>query len=248
MQQQMFDFAQSHLVDSWDRLDRFVVGSNQVALQLLTGWLDDARGQHAYLFGGKHSGCTRLLHASCRRVLEDGRIAAVIDSPRALLDGEQIALLDRNHLLVLDNLDQLDSMNRSANSPTNQCEAIEEALYELFDRAQDQHCALLFAAHAPISELRILLPDLRTRLSSCLQIGLRPLDDYGLEQLAEQLLLECGVSQVPPGLGRMVLTYCRRDSANVVSFIRKMQSASLYEKKPVNVPFVRKYLQQLDVL
>ena len=232
MQQQIFDFARSHLAESWDRLDRFIAGHNAPVLRMLNDWLDDPHNQHAYLFGGKLSGCTRLLHACCRHLLEQGHGAAVIDSPLALLNGEQLALVERNHLLAIDGLELLGVSSAPGCPPERKAE-IEEALYELYDRARDTRCALLFAGHAPVSGLSIGLKDLRTRMTSCLQLALRPLKDEGLEQLAEQLLREYGVTHVPQGLGRLVLTYCTRDSANVVGFIRTIHLVSLNEHKPI---------------
>ena len=246
MQQEIFDFARDHLLSSWDRFNTFVAEDNTLTLKLLTGWLDQTKTRHAYLFGARLSGCTRLLHASCRQVLEQGSKAALLESPLDLLNQDYIPLVDNNHLLAIDCMEILGTQTAPTRMPAQQKTKIEESLYEIYDRALDSQCGVLLAAHAPVNMLDIRLKDLRTRITSCLQLALRPLNDYGLERLAEQLLCECGVQHVPSGLGKLILTYCTRDSANVVHFIRTMQEASLAQRKPISVAFVRQHLRQLD--
>lgn len=233
MQQLVFNFTLTHKRDNYHHIAYFVAGQNDGILGLFREWLASDQG-HAYVFGAHLSGCSRLLRAACHARLLAGEKVAHLTNTFDLMDALATDMASNHQLIAVDNLECVSGI------ASNQ-----ELLYELFDRAADKHCKLLFGAHLPYTQLDCDLPDLRTRLASCLQIGLQPLEDEALVQLAEQLLKECGIAQLPTGIGELVIERIQRDSASLVATIRTMQRQSITQKKPITLEFVRRYLRML---
>ncbi|MCU0833476.1 MAG: DnaA regulatory inactivator Hda [Chromatiaceae bacterium] len=131
----------------------YLPGPNGEALAAIADWAAGRGDPFLYLFGASGSGKTHLLQAACCEAARRGRRALYLPldhaglTPAALEDLEQV-----DHL-------GLDAIQTRAGDP-----AWEQALFGAYNRLRDTGRRLLVAAHVPLAELPIALPDLRSRL------------------------------------------------------------------------------------
>ncbi|HEY1075416.1 MAG TPA: DnaA regulatory inactivator Hda [Fontimonas sp.] len=119
------------------------------------------------------------------------------------------------------------------------------ALLRLLDRLRgDQRRVALTAGSTP-EHLTVARPDLRTRLSQCLVMGLKPLDD---EQRAELLRLRAsqrGLS-IPDEVVRWLLNTQARDTGNLLEILDTLDRAALTAKRRLTLPLAQAALGSAD--
>lgn len=217
---------------SHQRLDAFWPGNNEAALREIEALAVDPAREWVFLHGITGTGKSHLLIGACRAVIESGRSARYLSltqlpDPRA----EAIAGIDAGGLVAIDDLHVV-AGDRDA----------ERALFDLFNRATDTSAQMLFAAAGPPSELGIGLADLVSRLASCTQRALRPLDDSGrrgmLRLLAGRLGLRLDDEVLDWWFARQP-----RDPASLVALLRRIDRAALAAQRRVTIPFLRELLR-----
>ncbi|HET9818135.1 MAG TPA: DnaA regulatory inactivator Hda [Rhodanobacteraceae bacterium] len=220
---------------SHQRLDAFWPGNNDAALREVAALAVDPARAWVFLHGITGTGKSHLLIGACRAVIETGRSArylslAQVPDPRA----EAIAGIDAVGLVAIDDLNVV-AGDRAA----------ERALFDLFNRVKDTSAQMLFAAAGPPSELGIGLADLVSRLASCTQGALHPLDDTGRRGMLRLLAGRMGLR-----LDDEVLDWwfarLPRDPASLVALLRRIDRAALAAQRRVTVPFLRELLAAPD--
>ena len=178
-------------------------------------------------------GKTHLLHACCRDAHRAGLSVSYLPL-RLMRDygGEMLDGLEDQDLVCLDDLDAVAGDA-----------AWEQALFGLFNRLRDAGHGLIVTAQMPPDALPVLLPDLQTRLSWGLTLLLRPLADAdklsALSLRAKQLGLD-----IPPAVGRFLLSNHRRDLPGLLELIGQLDIATLAAKRKLTIPFLKTFLEK----
>lgn len=203
--------------------------------ELLHQLAEQAAGHQAliYLHGPSASGKSHLLLGQCAALQASGQqIAYLPCREHAELHP---AMLDNLETLDLIAIDDVDAIAGQADW--------EQALFHLFNRARESGTRLLFSAQGPSMESAIALPDLRSRLAWGLNLGIRPLDDAGRQQLIRQLASKRGLD-MPEAVARYLVERQARGHAELLALIDKLDKASLREQRRLSIPFVREQLSQ----
>jgi DnaA family protein len=213
------------------RFESFLTGQNGVAIDLLRGAAAEPAASWLYVAASSGSGRTHLLIAACSAANDAGRTAqyfsmAALQSPRAAA----IRGFGGSDLLAIDDLDAI------AGEPE-----AEHALFDLYNRCRAERSNLVFAASAPPTQIGIGLPDLVSRLSSCTQVLLKPLDETARRELLRERALARGI-ELDDGVIDWLFARARRDLGSLFDALDRIDRASLAAQRRVTVPFLRTLL------
>ncbi len=195
-----------------------------------------ARGQgepFIYLWGRTGLGKTHLLHACCRGAHRAGLavsfvpLRALQEYGGAVLDG-----LEEQALVCLDDLDAVAGD-----------EHWESALFDLFNHLRDAGRGFIVSAQVPPGELSLVLPDIKTRLAWGLTLMLREFSDAD-KIAALTLRARLRGLQLPPPVGRFLLSNCRRDLPGLMDLLDQLDRATLAAKRKLTIPFLKSFLAE----
>jgi len=212
------------------RFETFVAGDSGAALALVRA---AALGAPTWIFlaGPVASGKSHLLLGACAEASAGGRHAQYLSL--ASMSGERavgIRALGGSNLLALDDLHDVAGDNNA-----------EHALFDLYNRCKVENSTLLFAANAPPGQLGIGLPDLVSRLSSCTQALLKPLDDTARREAVRQRAHARGLVLDDTVLD-WLFAHTARDLGSLTALVERIDRAALAAQRRVTVPFLRKLL------
>lgn len=182
--------------------------------------------QPVLLYGPRGSGRTHLLQAACR--LHGGAYLSLAEAAAFgpdILDGYAAA-----PGLYLDDID---------NVLAERAWCI--ALLRLTDALRASGRRFALSADAGPERLDIALGDLRTRLSQCLVLGLRPLDDAQRAQLLQLRAQKRGLD-LPAEVIRWLLNTQARDVASLLDALDVLDRGSLTAKRRVTLPLAQALL------
>ncbi len=222
-----FFFAPEH------GFDEYYPGGNAEAVEHLRRAAQGQDQPLVFLWGEAGVGKTHLLHACCRDAHRAGRYVSYLPL-RLVRDfgGEILDGLEDQDLVCLDDLEAVAGDA-----------AWEQALFGLFNRLRDAGRGLVVTAQTPPDGVPIQLPDLKTRLTWGLTLMLRPLADadklVALSLRAKQLGLD-----VPPAVGRFLLSNYRRDLPGLLELVGQLDSATLAAKRKLTIPFLKTFLEK----
>jgi len=229
--------AQLPLALRWPRRQRFEqfhAGANAAAVAAVQVLAGEADAPWIYLYGAPGSGRSHLLVAACQAAQAAGRVVQYL--PLSTLGDRAAALrgVVGSELLALDDLGAI-AGDRDA----------EHALFDLYNRARAEGSALLFAADAPPSQLKLTLPDLRSRLGACTQFALKPLDDDERRAVLKAQATARGIQLDDSVLDWLFSRYAR-DLGALLELLDRLDQASLAAQRRITVPFLRNFLRQAD--
>jgi DnaA family protein len=213
------------------RFDSFVTGpANETALAFAraaaagaTPWI--------YFTGSAGSGRSHLLLAACADASARNRHAQYVSLARLAGEADAaIRALGGSDLLALDDVDAI-----AGNA------AAEHALFDLYNRSKMEKSTLLFAASAPPAQLGIGLPDLVSRLSSCTQATLKPLDDAARREAVRQRAQARGLI-LDDAVLDWLFAHTARDLGSQTALLERIDRAALAARRRVTVAFLRKLL------
>jgi DnaA family protein len=195
-----------------------------------------ARGEgepFIYLWGEAGLGKTHLLHACCREAHRAGLtvsyvpLRAVREYGGNVLDG-----LEEQDLVCLDDLETVAGD-----------ESWEQALFDLFNRLRDERHGFIISARTLPGELPVVLPDLKTRFSWGLTLLLRDFSDAD-KIAALSLRARLRGLELPPAVGRFLLSNCRRDLPGLMELLEQLDRATLAAKRKLTIPFIKNFLAE----
>ncbi|SMF94659.1 regulatory inactivation of DnaA Hda protein [Methylomagnum ishizawai] len=211
--------------------EQFHAGVNAEQVRHLQRTATGAGESLIFLWGEPGSGKTHLLNACCRTACQLQRtvsylpLGVVRDYGPEMLEG-----LEHMDLVCLDDLEQIAGDA-----------AWEEALFELFNRLRDLGRDLIATASAPPARSPIRLPDLKTRFGWGLTLRLQALRDE--DKLAVLALYARSLGlDLPPQVGRFLLTHHRRDPQTLRALLERLDQASLAAQHKLTIPFVKRFL------
>jgi len=213
------------------RFDSFVTGEgNETALALARG---AAQGESAWIYfaGPPGSGKSHLLLAACAEASARDRHAQYVSLAK-LAGGQEAAIrsLGGSDLLALDDIGAIAGSAQA-----------EHALFDLYNRCKVEKSTLLFAAGAPPAQLGIGLPDLVSRLSSCTQATLKPLDDAARREAVRRRAQARGLD-LDEAVLDWLFAHTARDLGSQTELLERIDRAALAAQRRVTVPFLRNLL------
>ena len=204
-----------------------ITTANRLTVNSLRQSVQDAGWHFTYLWGGAGSGRTHLLLAA--NALAGGVYLPLRDLQHsvpssALLDLEfnGLVLLDDLHLVIGD-------------------DGWERAIFDLFNRCLWQECALVVSADRAAASLSTRLPDLQSRLNSGLSLHVREPDDDDKSLILRDRAAARGM-RLSEEAAKFILARAGRDLGSLMHVLERLETASLQEKKPLSLPFLKRVL------
>jgi DnaA family protein len=210
--------------------DSYYEGPNQEPVALLKLSLEGRGERILYLWGGSGAGKTHLLQAACRRLSDGGRASGFVPLADRALDP---AILEGLHHLPLLCLDDLQACAGRVHW--------EQALFALYQRAQETGNTLVIAAAAAPAAVGMNLPDLRSRLTASLVLHLSRMDDQTRMKALQHRARWRGL-ELPDPAARFLLSRCARDPKSLFAVLDRLDAASLAARRKLTVSFLRTVL------
>lgn len=207
-------------------------GQNALVLASLRQQLTTADEPFIYLWGPSGCGLSHLLQASCHAA-QQSRMGFQYLPLTDLADvNPEVVLRD------LDTLDYLaiDDLQSVAGDPV-----WEEALFNIYNRSRERGQRLLVAARQGPRDVRVELPDLKSRLQWGLTCYLSPLNDEA-KQRALQIRARARGLELTDEVAQYLLQRLSRDTRQVFHYLEILDTASLTEQRKLTIPFVKKIL------
>ncbi|WP_372361086.1 DnaA regulatory inactivator Hda [Xanthomonas sp. NCPPB 1325] len=185
-----------------------------------------------YLAGPAGTGKTHLALAVCAAAEQAGRATAYLPLHAAagrLRDA--LEALEGRSLVALDGVDSIAGQRDD-----------EVALFDFHNRARAAGISLLYTARQMPDGLALVLPDLRSRLSQCIRIGLPVLDDAARAAVLRDRAQRRGLALDEAAID-WLLTHSERELAGLVALLDRLDRESLAAKRRITVPFLRRVLE-----
>ncbi|MEB2229956.1 DnaA regulatory inactivator Hda [Xanthomonas campestris] len=212
------------------RLDSYIAAPDGLIAQLqafaagqLSDWL--------YLAGPSGTGKTHLALSVCAAAEQAGRSSAYLPLQAAagrLRDA--LEALEGRSVVALDGVDSIAGQRED-----------EVALFDFHNRARAAGITLLYTARQMPDGLALVLPDLRSRLSQCVRIGLPVLDDVARAAVLRDRAQRRGLALDEAAID-WLLTHSERELAGLVALLDRLDRESLAAQRRVTVPFLRRVL------
>ena len=212
----------------------FIVGQNAAAVAVLRDSLLAHAGGIVYLWGSSGSGKSHLLEACCGDASMHGRPVAYLPLGTAQAQPEMLNGLADVQLLCIDDVDRVAGDR-----------AWEEALFHLYNQAEQAACPMVLAASAAPRAPAWRLPDLVSRLSAAVVWRLRALDDAERREALQLHARERGFV-LSDEVVTFVMKRLRRDMVSLSAFLERLDRSSLAAQRRITVPFVKRLLQESD--
>jgi len=203
--------------------DNFFVGHNQHLVDVLKN-----PSEKFIYFAGQHGvGRSHLLQACCH-FFEDSIYIPLSEheqlSPSIFEDMESIGLI------CLDDIDAVFGLPDW-----------EVALFHFYNRISSSGSRLCVAASHPLQDIKVELPDLKTRLSSFVFFPVHDLSDQEKIAVFVERANFRGLD-MPVEVAEFLFNRLPRDMRELFSVLDKLDEASLAAKRRLTVPFVKEVL------
>ncbi len=206
------------------RFDAFVAGENATALAAVTLLAQVPDADSLFLSGPESSGKTHLLSAAAAEAR--GAVYLPLRQLGAQAEAMVMAVVQAP-LICIDEVDAIAGQR-----------SLEIMLFDLFNRVREHRGRMLFAArHAP-ARLDIALPDLVSRLSSLVQLSLKPLDDTAAREVLMGRAQQRGFELADDVLEFLFRRFPRNLGA-MLELIDQLDGESLAQRRRITVPFIR---------
>jgi DnaA family protein len=180
-----------------------------------------------YLYGPGGVGKSHLLQAACHLAGTDALYLPLAELGE-FTPGEVLQDIESRALICLDDVHAV--LGKAD---------WEEALFHLYNRAQQRNCRLLVAGDAAPRALAVGLDDLRSRLGWGLVYQLSRLDDDEKAVILQFRARRRGLA-LPPEVARYIVSRSVRDMDILLDMLDTLDNASLAAKKPLTIPFVKR--------
>ncbi len=210
----------------------YVTERNRESVAAVASLAQDPTPAVAWLYGEPGSGRTHLLEATCLQAKKLQRAVVYLpmqDLCAGTADGA-LEGLEYGDLLCLDDVQCLQ------NSP-----AWQEALFHLYNRAQQNQTVLLLSADRAPRQCDFELRDLASRLSSALVYRLHPLNDADKVAVLKLRANNVGL-QLSAEVCEFIMRRGERGMGALCSIINQLDHASLAAQRKLTVPFVKQVL------
>lgn len=224
----------------------FFAETNEKIFTILTSLRNNLEFKSLYLWGDKGSGKTHLLNACCHHWENANKIICLsINAESMPINFENKVVYIGLHAnlspKILENLEHMDLVCLDNLENVTENKDWEEALFHWFNKAQASDTKTLIAASAPPNQLNFTLPDLQSRMSSCVIFKLNELND--VQKLAAlQLRAKFLGLKLSDNAGIFLINHYHRDMHILFEALRTLDKAALIEKRRLTIPFIKQML------
>jgi DnaA family protein len=219
-----------HLQDEARFSNFFVNAANTQLLASLQG--EDSTRQFIYFWGNSGSGRTHLLQALCHQQAELGN--AVLYLPLGEREKFGIEILQGANTLSMVCLDDVDELSGDADW--------EAALFNLYNELLESDTRLFIAASAPPQSLSLGLPDLQSRLQSCLVYQMLEPGDEGKGEILRLRAANRGINIEKP-VAEFIVQRAERSLSSLMAILDKLDRITLEKGRRVTIPLVKEIMQ-----
>lgn len=233
-QPQQLSLGIAHIDDA--TFDNFYLSpqsANALAVSALRQQFSALGEKFIFLWGGQGCGLTHLLQSACHSAQEQGSRIQYLPlrdmlhfSPQLLLEG-----LESLDLICIDDLHLIAGKSDW-----------ELALFHLFNRLRDSGKHLLVAADLGPHQLKIELPDLRSRLNSGVSFQIQQLDDQEKQAALQERAQRRGL-ELTDDVAKFILQRAPRNMNELFVNLSALDDASLAEQRKLTIPFVKQVLK-----
>lgn len=211
--------------------DSFFPGENGQAYWDVRNMSQNLGEQFLYVWGPEGSGRTHLLQAACHAISDICQSGVYIPLDGSIpLVPELFQGLENLNLICIDDIDEIAGNQRW-----------EEQLFHLFNRVRASGGRLIISSKSSPTQLKIKLPDLKSRLAWGVAYQLHPLTDE--EKLSAIVLrAQCRGLALDEAVGRFLIRRCPRDMARLFETLEQLDQASFTEQRRLTIPFVKQVL------
>ena len=206
-------------------LESFV--ANQELLRSINQLFLDEKSSEVFIYGASGQGKTHILQGAVLKALEMDKNAVYIDCsesfPEHILD-----LVDQLDFISFDNVHLISSKNQ-------------EVFFDLYNRARQTQVFILVGADSLPSDLEVMR-DIKTRLSLAAVYKLEELNDELIMSVIDSQMSQRNLS-VNSNVYEYLFKNYSRDLKLLLSTLNDLDKASLQSKKPISIPFVKKFLE-----
>jgi len=189
-------------------------------------------GARVLIVGGRGAGKSHTLTAVCREAAQRSMRVAMV--PLAHAEFASAVSLDEMWQYDLLCVDDIQSLAGDT--------ARERALFHCYNECEASGTRLLMSARATPAALGIQLPDLVSRLSACVLLQMRALDDVALQRILMARAAKLGFG-LPESVCQYLLRRVSRDTHDLDKLLARVAQLSLAEQRPVSLVAVREWLQ-----
>lgn len=212
-------------------LASFVAGRNREAAYAVADVVAGRGERVVLLWGGPGVGKTHLLEAACRELGPASGATTLL--PLSTDEGLRPDFLAGLEHLSLICIDDVHVVAGDA--------AWEQALFDLYNRAEQADSRLLISTARRVLDLRFELPDLQSRLASVVAFQLRELDDEERHTALRARARERGF-EIPSDVATYLLRRRSRDMHSLMALVDCLDQSTLAEQRSVTIPFVKQLL------
>ena len=206
-------------------LESFV--ANQELLRSINQLFLDENSSEVFIYGASGQGKTHILQGAVLKALEMDKNAVYIDCsesfPEHILD-----LVNQLDFISFDNVHLISSKNQ-------------EVFFDLYNRARQTQVFILVGADSLPSDLEVMR-DIKTRLSLAAVYKLEELNDELIMSVIDSQMSQRNLS-VNSNVYEYLFKNYSRDLKLLLSTLNDLDKASLQSKKPISIPFVKKFLE-----
>ena len=206
-------------------LENFV--ANKELLSSINQLFLDENSSEVFIYGASGQGKTHVLQGAVLKALEIDKSAIYIDCgesfPEHILD-----FIDQLDFISFDNVHLISTENQ-------------EVFFDLFNRARQAQIIILVSADSLPSNLEVM-KDIKTRLSLAAVYKLEELNDELIMSVINSQMSQRNLS-VNSSVYEYLLKNYSRDLKLLLSTLNDLDKASLQAKKPISIPFVKKFLE-----
>ncbi len=215
--------------------DNYCVGDNEQVLASMRNLLQGTGETYIYLWGELGVGRSHLLQACCHALDSANRASIYLPlAEHEQLSPHMLEGMEEMDLICLDNI----------NSVLGQ-RIWEEAIFHLYNRAQNTRAKFLITADVVPSQLPCIMPDLRSRLSQGLVLQVHALNDEQKLAVLQLRAKRRGLA-LSDEVGLYLLRHYPRNMASLFNLLIKLDKASLVMQRRLTIPFVKSVLTDSD--
>ncbi len=204
---------------------------NQCAYQSLLQLLQGDGGQCLYLWGEVDTGKSHLLQAACKFVAQNNATPVYLPFVELLeYSPEVLEGVNERDLVCIDDIHLIAGL-----------ELWERAVFTLFNQLREVQVPLVISSLVSPKALGLKLPDLASRLAWEGVFMLDTLPDESKLRVLQRYSADLGM-ELPESVGEYLLKHCSENLKALMSWLEKLDYASLANKRRLTVPFVREVL------
>ena len=177
-----------------------------------------------YLWGPSAVGKTHILIATIKKFLNLNK--EVIDL--SFIDDNDTFDLGSIDLFFLDDIERADGK-------------IQNNLFNIFNMSENENAAIFITGSLPPNQMS-LRPDLRTRISQCLVLNLKELEDEEKKDVLLKRSYFMGINLKLEIIDYLVKNY-NRNMHELIKLIEKIDKESIIQKKRITIPFIKSFME-----